>query len=105
MVCRCDLRFNPLCKQLRRQPWVSLVNYICVASQHLSKRGKSLDIKSNCYRDADGFSSLSMQTLGMAAVSIEQAVTLLDFTQKPNIALLDEVVNCFYGTVGPQVSF
>eukprot|EP00731_Ephydatia_muelleri_P027685 Em0019g558a len=38
----------------------------------------------------------------MAAISGEQAMTLLDFTQKPNIALLDEVVNCFYGTVGPQ---
>ena len=64
-----------------------------------------MDIKHRCHRNADGFSSLFTQTREMAAISGEQAMTLLDFTQKPNIALLDEVVNCFYGTVGPQVSF
>ena len=34
----------------------------------------------------------------------EQAMRLLDFSGKVDMTLLDAVVNCFYNTVGPQVS-
>ena len=33
----------------------------------------------------------------------DKAVTLLDFTQKLDIALLDSVVACFYSTTGAEV--
>ena len=42
----------------------------------------------------------------MASVSqfsAEQAMCLLDFSNKMDMTLLDSVVNCFYNTVGPQV--
>ena len=39
-----------------------------------------------------------------AQFTAEQALQLLDFSGKMDIALLDAVVNCFYSTVGPQVS-
>ncbi len=35
----------------------------------------------------------------------EQAALLLDFSRKLDITLLDSVVGCFYGSVGPQVSY
>ena len=34
----------------------------------------------------------------------DQAMQLLDFSNKLDIQLLDSVVNCFYGSVGPEVS-
>ena len=34
-----------------------------------------------------------------------QAMQLLDFSQKLDISLLDSVVNCFYGSVGEEVRF
>ena len=34
----------------------------------------------------------------------DQAMQLLDFNNKLDIQLLDSVVNCFYGSVGPEVS-
>ena len=37
------------------------------------------------------------------ALTTEQAMRLLDFSQKPNIPLLDTVVNCFYNSAGPEV--
>ena len=33
----------------------------------------------------------------------DQALQLLDFSNKLDITLLDSVVSCFYGTVGPEV--
>ena len=40
----------------------------------------------------------------VAGFTAEQAMSLLDFTGKVDMTLLDSVVNCFYNTVGPQVS-
>ena len=39
------------------------------------------------------------------SVFADQAVQLLNFEQKLDINLLDSVVECFFGTVGPEVSF
>ena len=39
----------------------------------------------------------------MAQFTAEQAMSLLDFTSKVDMTLLDAVVNCFYNTMGPQV--
>ena len=54
-----------------------------------------------------------MSVIGISAVVAppvqwvfaEQAVQLLNFEQKLDINLLDSVVECFFGTVGPEVSF
>ena len=54
-----------------------------------------------------------MSVIGIAAgvappvqsVFADQAVQLLNFEQKLDINLLDSVVECFFGTVGPEVSF
>ena len=53
------------------------------------------------------FLSLSCLVHRMASVTqftAEQAMRLLDFSGKVDMTLLDAVVNCFYNTVGPQVS-
>lgn len=43
-----------------------------------------------------------MATVGQ--FTAEQAMRLLDFSGKIDMTLLDTVVNCFYNTVGPEVS-
>ena len=40
----------------------------------------------------------------VAQFTTEQAMRLLDFSSKVDMPLLDAVVNCFYSTVGPEVS-
>ena len=39
----------------------------------------------------------------VAMTTVEQAAVLLDFNQKLDINLLDNVVTCFYSSEGPEV--
>ena len=43
-------------------------------------------------------------TMSASTPFSDQAMQLLDFSSKLDIALLDSVVTCLYGTVGPEVS-